>query len=153
MSCRTLATATGSLAEAQQRAAAAAQTAHRADDRFVAAQQAVQRLSEERSAADECHSAALACVEQCNVDLVAAESVQKASQEILKVATPYKRSAKPQHCFTDGTLKLLHSSNQLCQMAGPMHSSKEPLSVRLDSYKHCTLFPFASCIMCHAAGL
>ena len=62
----------------------------------MAAQRAVQRLSEERSAADERHSAALACVEQCNVDLIAAESVQKASQEILKVAIPYDCSAKLQ---------------------------------------------------------
>ena len=92
--CRTLATATASLAEAQKRADAAAQMAQNADDRFVAAQQAVQRLSEERSAADERHSAALACVEQCNIDLAAAESVQKASQEILKVETFY-------HCSTE----------------------------------------------------
>ena len=96
MSCRTLATATASLAEAQKRADAAAQTAQTADDRFVAAQQALQRLSEERSAADERHSAALACVEQCNIDLAAAESVQKASQEILKVATPFDCRAELQ---------------------------------------------------------
>ena len=86
--CRVLTSHTARLTEAQQRAAGAAQAAQRADDAYVAAQELVQSLREQSSAADKCLSAATSHVEECLVTLAAAETANKAAQEAMKVRSP-----------------------------------------------------------------
>lgn len=87
MPCRALAGHTARLAEAQQRAAGAARAAQCADDAYVAAQERVQRLREQSSAAEDCLAAAVSQVEECLVTLGAAEAANKAAQEAMKVRT------------------------------------------------------------------
>ena len=63
--CRALASDTAVLKEAKETAAGAAHIAQSADNAFTAAQEAVQRLSEERAAAEDRLCAAVAHTDEC----------------------------------------------------------------------------------------
>lgn len=87
--CRALASQTASLAEAQKRAASAAQAAQSADDDFVAAQEEVGRLTDECSEIDERFKAAHARVKECEATLNAAADASDAAQANLKVVLAF----------------------------------------------------------------
>lgn len=83
--CRMLARETAALAEARQAASGAAQSAQSADDSFMAAQEALQRLTEERFAAEQRFGAATAHVIECTAVLATAEEAAEAAGKVLKV--------------------------------------------------------------------
>ena len=83
--CRALASDTAVLKEAKETAAGAAHIAQSADDAFAAAQEAVQRLSEERAAANERLCAAVAHADECTVALASASAECNAAEDNLKV--------------------------------------------------------------------
>ena len=118
-SCRALGSQTARLAEAQKRAAGAAQAAQRADDAYVAAQEQVQSLREQSNSAEDCLGAAVAHVEDCLATLAAKEMANKAAQEAMKVAhSPilentaiFRVSAGVLHCM-ESAIYLHYQSGQ-----------------------------------------